>query len=155
MDGMDTHEATMKGVHRRSYPLVGILVAVLAIPLASSCASHRRQVVASTETVTAVEQRAVTPPRMIDVSIVNLHDEPTNDPDAERVVGTVVNQGDRPVERIAIRIEALDDGGNVVRSVTTPPLEHPVDAYGGTATFETVMPVDRVVAGYHAVAIAQ
>lgn len=69
--------------------------------------------------------------------------------------GTIINDGDRPVSRIAIRVNALDVSGNVVRTVTTPPLSQTIDPFGGRATFETLMPRDRTVAGYHAVAIAR
>ncbi len=135
-------------------PIVLLVACVLAIPLASSCAS-KRQTVASTETVTTIREHPLPPPKMIDISIVNLHDEPSADPSGEKVVGTIVNDGDRPVSRIAIRVEALDGTGHVVRTVTTPPLSETIEPFGGRATFETSMPRDQVVAGYHAVAIAR
>ena len=94
-------------------------------------------------------------PTAIDVSIVNLHDEAAPDPADEKVVGTIVNAGDKPVSRIAIRVNALDASGQVVRTVTTPPLAQPIGPFGGRATFEATMPRDRAVAGYHAVAVAQ
>ncbi len=131
-----------------------LLGSAVAVSLASSCAPRHRAV-ASTESVTTVDREALPAPRMIDISIVSLHDEPTVDPATEKVVGTVVNDGDRPVSRIAIRIHAVDADGNVVRTVTTPPLSQTIDAYGGRATFEAVMPRDTAVAGYRAVAIAR
>jgi hypothetical protein len=125
---------------------------VLAL-LACSCAG-KREVVTSTETVT-IKERTITAPAMIDISIINLHDEPAADPAQEKVVGTIINEGDRPVSRIAIRVNALDGTGNVVNSVTTPPLSETIDAFGGRARFEALMPRDPAVTGYHAVAIAR
>jgi hypothetical protein len=134
---------------------IALLVAcAAALPLVSSCAP-KHHAVASTETVTTIDAHALPVPKMIDISIINLHDEPTADPSEEKVVGTIINNGDRPVSRIAIRVNALDTTGNVVHTVTTPPLSQTIDPFGGRATFETFMPRDRVVAGYHAVAIAR
>ena len=142
-------------VLQRSRPIFILLVAsAVAVPLVSSCASKREAVVA-TETVTTVDEYTLPAPRMIDISIVNLRDEPTADPSREKVVGTIINDGDRPVSRIAIRVHALDATGNVVRTVTTPPLSHPIEPFGGRATFEAFMPRDGAVAGYHAVAVAR
>jgi hypothetical protein len=142
-------------VQHRPQSIVALLVAIaVAIPLVSSCAP-KHQTVASTETVTTIDKHTVPAPTMINISIVNLHDEPTADPSGERVVGTIINDGDRPVSRVAIRVNALDATGNVVRTVTTPPLSQTIDPFGGRATFETVMPRDQAVAAYHAVAIAQ
>ena len=92
---------------------------------------------------------------MVDISIVDLHEEPTADPRMEKVVGTIVNQGDRPVSKISIRIDLLDDAGNRVNSVTTPPLAQTIAALGGRATFEASVPRNPAVTTYHAVAIAQ
>src|SRR6185295_8728033 len=118
-----------------------------------SCAAKRETVV-STRTET-VEEHTLPVPRMIDVSIVDLHDEPAPDPSQEKVVGTIVNDGDRRVTGLSIRINALDRAGNVVNSVATPPIAQPVDPFGGRATFEAFMPRDPMVAGYHAVAVAR
>jgi len=40
---------------------------------------------------------------MVDISIINLHGEPAADPSMERVVGTIINEGDRAVSRLSIR----------------------------------------------------
>ncbi len=136
-------------------PSIAALLAVsVAFPHLSACASKRQAVVA-TETVTTIEEAALPPPRMVDISIINLHDEPSDHPFDERVVGTIVNDGDRPVSRIAVRVNALDADGNVVRTITTPPVAHTIDPFGGRATFDVFMPRDPAVAGYHAVAIAR
>jgi hypothetical protein len=92
---------------------------------------------------------------MVDISVVDLHDEPATDPRMERVVGTIINHGDRPVARLKIRLDLLDDSGRLVNSVTTPPLDQTVAALGGKATFEASVPRDASVTTYHAVAIAQ
>jgi hypothetical protein len=84
-----------------------------------------------------------------------LHDEPAADPAQEKVVGTIINDGDKRVSGISIRVNALDSSGNVVRTIVTPPLAQPIDPSGGRATFEAMMPRDPNVAGYHAVAIAR
>jgi hypothetical protein len=142
-------------VPHRPQAIVALLVAsAVAVPLVSSCAP-RHQLVSSTETSTTIDEHTLPAPKMIDISIVNLHDEPSADPAGEKVVGTIINEGDRPVSRIAIRVNALDATGNVVRTVTTPPLAQTIDPFGGRATFETVMPRDRAVVGYRAVAIAR
>jgi hypothetical protein len=144
-------------IHRQQHgsrlALAAAIAFVAALPL-SSCAS-KRQVVATTETVTAIDQHRLPPPKMIDISIVNLHDVPSDDPAREKVVGTIVNEGDRAVDQVAIRVDALDTTGNVVHSVTTPPLAQTIEPFGGQASFEAMIPRDQLIAGYHAVAIAR
>jgi hypothetical protein len=118
----------------------------------AACGPHHERVVA---TRTVVEEHTTAAPKMVDISIVNLHDEPAADPAQERVVGTIVNAGDRSVRGLSIRVEALDRSGNVVTSIVTPPLAHEIDAFGGRTDFEALMPHDPTVTGYHAVAIAR
>jgi len=133
--------------------------AALAIFVFAACAAKRESVVSSTRTVT-VEEGKPAPPRIVDVprtdiSIVDLHGEPAADPRMEKVVGTIINDGDRPVSQLSIRVDSLDDAGNVVSSVRTPPLAQTIDARGGRATFEASVPRNPAVTTYHAVAIAQ
>jgi hypothetical protein len=140
-------------VHRTPAIAVPLVGAALAIVLVSSCAPRHESVV-STRSVT-IDQRTLSPPKMVDISIVNLHDEPAADPSMEKVVGTIINEGDRAVTRLSIRVEALDARGNVVDSVTTPPLTQTIDPFGGRGTFEAFLPRNREVTAYHAVAIAR
>ena len=128
--------------------------AALTIFVFAACAAKRETIVSSTHTVT-VDQGKPSPPRMVDISIVDLHDEPTADPRMEKVVGTIINQGDRPVSKLSIRVDLLDDAGNLVNSVTTPPLVQTVAALGGRATFEASVPRNPAFTTYHAVVIAQ
>ena len=133
--------------------------AALAIFVFAACGAKRETIVSSTRTVT-VDQGKPSPPRvvdipMVDISIVDLHEEPTADPRMEKVVGTIINQGERPVSKISIRIDLLDDAGNLVNSVTTPPLAQTIAALGGRASFEASGPRNPAVTTYHAVAIAQ
>jgi hypothetical protein len=131
------------------------LVGVTAALVIAACA-ERHQSALSTRTTTTVEQHVpLPPPEMVAISIVNLHDEPAANPGRERVVGTIINQGDKPVSRLSIRVEALDDSGNVVDSTTTPPLAQTIDPFGGQATFEASMPRNSSVTTYHAVVIAR
>ena len=95
------------------------------------------------------------PPETVAISIVNLHDEPAADPEREKVVGTIINQGDKAVSRLSIRVDALDDIGNVLESTTTPPLAQTIDPFGGQATFEASIPRNPSVTTFHAVAIAR
>jgi hypothetical protein len=129
-----------------------LVIAGLVIPLATSCAGRRETVV--TRNVT-IEERTVPPPKMIDIAIVDLHDEPALDPDQEKVVGTIINEGDKRVSGFSIRVNALDSSGNVVRTITTPPLAETIAPSGGRTRFEAYMPRDPAVTGYHAVAIAR
>ena len=145
----------MTTFERRS-PIGAIAVAAaLALPLVSSCSAKRETVVTQHHEV--IEQRAALPaaPKMVGISIVNLHDEPIADPSQEKVVGTIVNEGDRQVTGLTIQVNALDSGGTVIRTVRTPPLPQTIDPNGGRTTFEAFMPKDPAVAGYHAVAIAK
>jgi hypothetical protein len=143
----------MTTFERRS-PIGAIAVAALALPLIASCSAKRETTVVSQRRV-AVEERAVRAPKMIDISIVNLHDEPIADPSQEKVVGTIINEGDRQVSGLSIQINALDSSGNVVRTVKTPPLLQTIAPNGGRTTFEAFMPKDPAVAGYHAIALAK
>ncbi len=135
--------------HSTSYVIAFSLVAAVA-----ACSSHRERFVTTEERTVAVRQ-PVAPPKMVDITIINLHGEQAADPTQEKVVGTIVNSGDRKVSGISIRVNALDRAGNVIRTVTTPPLAHEIAPLGGKAEFEALMPQDDAVAGYHAVAIAR
>jgi len=135
-------------------PLRVLAVATLALPLAA-CSSHREEHTLVSSRRTVVEQQALPAPKMVDISIVNLHDEPSTDPSQERVVGTIVNDGDKRVSGLSIRVNQIDGSGTVIRSVTTPPLAQSIDPNGGRATFEAMMPSDPRAAGYHAVGIAR
>jgi hypothetical protein len=142
-------------VIRRARPL-GICSGLgAALLLVSACSGTRESVVATTRTETVQAIPPPPAPKMVDISIVNLHDEPAADPHTERLVGTIVNDGDRAVSKLSVRVDALDDSGNVRNSVTTPPLAQTIDPFGGRATFETSMPRDRAVTTYHAVALAR
>lgn len=133
-----------------------LFAAALAIFVFAACGAKRETIVSSTHTHTVtVDQGKPSPPRMVDISIVDLHEEPAADPRMEKVVGTIINQGDRPVSKLSIRIDLLDDAGNLVNSVTTPPLAQTIAALGGRATFEASVPRNPAVTTYHAVAIAQ
>jgi hypothetical protein len=134
--------------------LRGAIVAGLVLaPLFSACSAKQETVV--TRRTTAIEERTVAVPRSIAISIVDLHDEPAPDPSQEKVVGTVVNDGDKAVTGLSIKVNALNSSGQVVRSITTPPLAETIAAGGGRTRFEAFMPADPAVAGYHAVAIAK
>lgn len=135
-------------------PSACLLGAALTLFVVAGCGAKRDTIVSSTRTVT-VEQPNPSPPQMVDISIVGLHEEPTADPRMEKVVGTIINQGDRPVSTLSVRIDLLDAAGNVVNSVTTPPLAQTVAAHGGRATFEASVPRESAVTTYHAVVIAQ
>lgn len=135
-------------------PLRLLAVATLVLPLAA-CSAHREERVVTSSRRTVVEEQAIPAPKMVDISIVNLHDEPTTDPSQERVVGTIINQGDKRVTGLSIRVNQLDGTGTVLRSVTTPPIAQTIDPNGGRATFEAMIPADPRSAGYHAVAIAR
>ena len=134
-------------------PQWAVVIAAIVMPFAASCAPQRHEVV--TRQTTSIEERTVAAPKMIDISIVGLHDEPATDPAQEKVVGTSVNGGDKQVSGLSIRVNALDSAGNVVRTIVTPPIAQTIAPSGGRATFEALMPRDEAVAGYHAVAIAR
>jgi hypothetical protein len=149
---MDTNECSRDAL-RRGFRRAG-LAALGLTAIAGGCAPQHHERVVTTRTV-AVEERTVPAPKMVDISVVGLHDEPTADPTQEKVVGTIVNSGDRQVTGLTIRVDALDSRGSVLHSITTPPLAHAIDPYGGRTTFEAFMPRNDAVAEYHAVAIAR
>jgi hypothetical protein len=131
-----------------------LVSAALALIALAACGPKRGTIVSATRTVTVHEAR-LAQPAMVDISVVDLHDEPATDPRMEKVVGTIVNHGDKPVSRLTIRVDSLDDAGNLVNSVTTPPLAETVAALGGRASFEASIPRNVSVTTYHAVAVAQ
>lgn len=144
----------MRTTNTITSPLRLLAVATLAIPLAA-CSAHREERTVVPARRTVVEEQPLAAPKMVDISIVNLHDEPATDPSQERVVGTIINAGDKRVTGLSIRVNQLDETGSVIRTVVTPPLAQPIDPNGGRATFEASMPRDARAAGYHAVAIAR
>lgn len=143
---------TSKPIHHPNVVAL-LLGSALLIPLASAC-GPKQETIVRRQTV-AIEERTVAPPKMIDISIVDLHDEPAPDPAQEKVVGTIVNDGDKAVSDLSIKVNALNSAGQIVRSITTPPLRETIPAGGGRTRFEAFMPADPAVAGYHAVAVAK
>lgn len=142
---------SVKPARRGLYRGAAVLVAVL--PLLASCSAERR-----TASTSAVQVREVTTtplPPMTDISIINLHDEPSGDASSEKVVGTIVNNGDKAVSQLSIRVDAIDGSGRVVNSVTTPPLAQTIGANGGQGQFSATMARDPAVTTYKAVAIAR
>lgn len=138
---------------RASVALTAALM--LAALSAVACAPAHPRVVATRTTTTTVEQHVIPAPKMVDISVINLHDEPALDSTQEKVVGTIVNDGDRKVSDLTIRVDALDSRGAVLHSITTPPIAHAIDPNGGRTTFEAFMPRNDAVTEYHAVAIAR
>lgn len=137
---------------RRTAVWAAVIVVVGVLPLVASCSADRE-----TRTVARqVRETVVTPPpRMTDIAILNLRDEPSGDPATEKIVGTIVNHGDRAVSQLSIRVDAIDGSGRVVSSVTTPPLAQTIPANGGQAEFSALMAADPEVTTYKAVAIAR
>ncbi len=137
---------------RRSLVRAAVIVVAGLLPLAASCSADRE----TTTVARQVRETVVTPPpRMTDISILNLHDEPSGDPTTEKVVGTIVNNGDRAVSQLSIRVDAIDGSGRIVSSVTTPPLTQTIPANGGQADFSALMAANPAVTTYKAVAIAR
>jgi hypothetical protein len=132
---------------------VAVIVVAGLLPLVVSCSAERREVQSSTR---QVRETVVTPlPPMTDISIVNLHDEESGDPASEKVVGTIINRGDKPVSQLSIRVDAMDGSGRVVGTVTTPPLAQTIAANGGQADFSAMMARNPAITTYHAVAVAR
>lgn len=146
----------MKTIERNGHRnVVALLLGAAVVGTLASACGPKRETVVRHESVTIQERAVALPPRAIDISIVDLHDEPAPDPSQEKVVGTIVNDGDKPVTGLSIKVNALNTSGQIVRSITTPPLRETIAAGGGRTRFEAFMPADAAVAGYHAVAIAK
>ncbi len=146
----------MKTIERNGHhPAATLLLGAAALVVLASACGPKRETVVRHESVAIHQPAAPQPPRAIDISIVDLHDEPAPDPSQEKVVGTIVNDGDKAVSGLSIKVNALDSSGQIVRSITTPPLRETIAAGGGRTRFEAFMPADPAVAGYHAVAIAR
>lgn len=138
----------------RSWCLTGTALAFTAGLIGfSACAARRTETTTTYDTVST--QRIVPPPRMVAISFQDLHEGYTTDPAVERVVGTVVNDGDKPVTKLSIKVEGLNDSGMVLASVVTPPLDQNIDALGGRAQFQADLPRTPGVTTYHAVALAR
>ena len=143
----------VRAAPRSTAARVVVVLVAGALPLLASCSAERRETQVATR---QVRETVVTPlPPMTDISIVDLHDEPSNDPSSENVVGTIVNHGDKAVSQLSIRIDAMDSTGRVVSTVTTPPLAETIPANGGQADFSARMARNDAVTGYKAVAIAR
>lgn len=137
---------------RSRHGAAAIVTLVTVLPLLASCAAERKERIATVQ----VREMTTTPlPPMTDITIVDLRDQPSGDPSSETVVGTIVNNGDKAVSQLTIRVDAIDGSGRVVNSVTTPPLAQTIAANGGRGEFAATMPRDPVVTTYKAVAIAR
>jgi len=131
----------------------GAVVMAAVLPLVASCSAERRE--QRTSTVQVRETTTTPLPPMTNITIVNLHDEPSGDPSSEKVVGTIINNGDKAVSQLSIRVDAMDGSGRIVNTVTTPPLAETIAANGGQAQFSAIMARDPAVTTYKAVAIAR
>ena len=140
------------GSIRGAAPAAAAVAFVAALSLLASCAAQKEMTTSSVR----VKEITTTPlPPMTDISIMNLHDEPSGDPSTEKVVGTIVNHGDKSVSQLSIRVDAMDGSGRVLNSVTTPPLAETIAANGGQAQFSASMAKNPAVTTYKAVAIAR
>ena len=128
------------------------VVVLAAVSLLAACSAQRET---SASTVKVREVTTTPLPPMTDISISNLHDEPASDPTSEKVVGTIINNGDKAVSQLSIKVDAMDGTGRVVNSVTTPPLAETIAANGGQAQFSASMAKNPAVTTYKAVAIAR
>jgi hypothetical protein len=129
------------------------LLAVVAggLGIASGCGPE----VVETRTV-MVEKRVEPPsPPVTDILITDLREIPAASPAEEKVLGRIINRGDKPVSQLSIRVDALDDRGRVIETITTPPLDQTIAALGGEATFEATIPRNPLITTYHAVAVAR
>ena len=138
---------------RRTVAWAVVMMLAVGSSLVASCSADRELTTASRQVREVVVPPS--PPRMTDISIVNLHDEPSGDPGTEKIVGTIVNHGDRAVSQLSIRVDAMDASGRVVGTVTTPPLAETIPANGGEADFTALMAASPEVTTYKAVAIAR
>lgn len=143
---------TTAGAARRTAVTLVVLVSA-GMLLVTACGGGTRETVVRRQS-TVVEQ-PIPEPRMTDIAIYDLREEPAVDPSQVKVVGTIVNRGDRPVSQLSIRVNALDETGRVVASVDTPPFAQTIDANGGSATFAALVPRDDAVTTYRATAIAR
>lgn len=130
-----------------------IAALVVSLALLASCAAQKKEM--STSSVKVREVTTTPLPPMTNISIVGLHDEPSGDPTTEKVVGTIINNGDKAVSQLSIRVDAMDASGRVVNSVTTPPLAETIAANGGQAEFSAMMAKNPAVTTFKAVAIAR
>lgn len=140
---------------RRAWTCVrGALACLACLPLLAACAAQREQ---STRTVTetVIGEADAMPPATTDIAIVELREEPADDPAFVKVVGTVVNHGDKPVERLTVRVEALDAQNRALTRVSTEAAEVVIPANGGTGTFEASVPRSAATTRYHAQAVAR
>lgn len=135
--------------------LAGSALALCVGLLSLSACSGRRTESTTTYDTVSVQRTIQPPPRMVAVSFQDLHEGYATDPSIERVVGTIVNDGDRPVSKLSIKVEGLNDSGQVLASVVTPPLDQNIDPLGGRAQFQADLPRTPGITTYHAVALAR
>jgi hypothetical protein len=133
------NSGTTRGASGRGAALAGILSLALLV----SCTAEKRE----------VEQLTTTTP-MPDIAIIDLHEEPTDNPSFVNVVGTLVNHGDKPASQLSVRVDVMDTFGQAIDSVVTPALPQTIAANGGQAQFSARMSSMHLVT-YKAIPIAR
>lgn len=133
------NSGTTRGASGRGAALAVIVSLVLLV----SCAAEKRD----------VEQLA-TAATMPGIAVIDLHEEPTDNPSFVNVVGTIVNHGAKPVSQLSVRVDVMDTFGQAIDSVVTPALPQTIAPNGGQAHFSARMSSMHLVT-YKAIPLAQ
>jgi len=118
---------------------------VLLVLLASACAATRDEPPAP---------QPAPPAAGSELSIQSLREEPAHDASLVKLVGTVVNRGAEPADRVSVRVEARDPQGRALTRIIVSAYPDTIVA-GGAGTFEVDVPKSAAVHDYHAEVVAR
>lgn len=141
---------------RRTVRLVALLG--LALAAVAGCAEPRRPppLPPPLPTPTApVYEEIISPPRQLRLEIIDVREQVSAGGDEVTITGTIMNRGDRPTSRLSVQVNALDEAGQPVLSLSAVPSTDRIAPHGGTATFRATLPNRPDVVRYHVEAIGR
>ncbi len=88
------------------------------------------------------------------IEIIDLRETPSPDKARMTITGTLINRGTKTTSELSVRVEALDEAGDVVLGVSAVPDTERI-APGATGTFAVTFDHRPGVTSYHVEAIAR
>jgi len=101
-----------------------------------------------------ISEEEIRPPRMLQLAILNLDEQPSGDRRSVTLTGTILNRGERATRQVYVHVDALNRDGAIVLSSDLPPSTERI-APGGTGSFSATFDNRPEIDHYHVEAVAR